>query len=165
MEIINGHIKSVHKDSDHMRMERLTQMNKAGENKDSLKKRVLVVESAASFVKQIQSQKITKNNTTVVQLLRRKCGSYASIAGLRQHRIQNTSSDFKHTQRPCLVQTEALFDEDEYLSLQEWASVWMIRRLCLATRRPCLLTHPCCIVFDENTKTQFLNVSNRYLCP
>ena len=37
MEIFNGHIRSVHKDSDHMRMERLTQKIKAGENKDSLK--------------------------------------------------------------------------------------------------------------------------------
>ena len=58
--------------------------------------------------------------------------------GLRRHRIKNTSSDFKHTRRPRLVQTEALFDEDGYLSLQERASVWMIRRLCLATRRPCI---------------------------
>ena len=60
-------------------------------------------------------------------------------SGLRQHRIKNMSSDFKHTRRPRLDQTEALFDEDGYLSLQEWESVWMIRRLCLATRRPCLI--------------------------
>ena len=42
-----------------------------------------------------------------------------SVTGLRRHRIKNTSSGFKHTQRPRLVQTEALFDEDEYLSLQD----------------------------------------------
>ena len=32
--------------------------------------------------------------------------------GLRRHRIKNTSKDFKHIERPRLVQTEALFDED-----------------------------------------------------
>ena len=37
MDIFNGNIKSVHKESDHMRMERLTQMIKAVENKESLK--------------------------------------------------------------------------------------------------------------------------------
>ena len=35
---------------------------------------------------------------------------------------------------PCLVQTEALFDDDKGLSLQEWASFWKIQRLCLANR-------------------------------
>ena len=42
-----------------------------------------------------------------------------SITGLRRHHIKNTSSDFKQIQRPCLVQTEALFDENRCLSLQE----------------------------------------------
>ena len=51
---------------------------------------------------------------------------------LRRHGIKNTSRDFKHTWRPRLVQTEALFNEDKCLSLQELASVWMIQRLCLA---------------------------------
>ena len=64
---------------------------------------------------------------------------------------------------PCLVQTEALFDEDRGLSLQERASVWKIQRLCLATQRPCLVKQTWCIVFNEKTKTEFLNVSNRYL--
>ena len=86
------------------------------------------------------------------------------ISGVRRHRIKNTSSDFKHTQRPCLVQTEALFDEDRCILLQEWASVWMIWRLCSATRRPCLLKQTWCIVFNEITKTYFLNVLNRYTC-
>ena len=54
----------------------------------------------------------------------------------RRHRIKITSSDFKHTWRPRLVQTKALFDEDRYLSLKEWASIRMIQRPCLATRRP-----------------------------
>ena len=35
--------------------------------------------------------------------------NYFKGSGLRRHRIKNTSSDFKHTQRRCLVQTEALF--------------------------------------------------------
>ena len=56
---------------------------------------------------------------------------------------------------PCLVQTEALFDEDRGLSLQEWASIWKIQRLCLATQRPCLVKQIWCIVFNENTKTEF----------
>ena len=76
--------------------------------------------------------------------------------GLSQHRIKITSSDFKRTQRPCLVQKEARFDEDGCLSLQEWASACMIRRLCLATWRPCLLKQTWWIVFKENTKTFFL---------
>ena len=56
---------------------------------------------------------------------------------------------------PCLVQTEALFDEDRSLSLQEWASIWKIQRLCLATQRPYLVKQIWCIVFNENTKTEF----------
>ena len=40
-------------------------------------------------------------------------------AGLRHNRIKNTNSKIKHIQMPCLVQTEALFDEDRGLSLQE----------------------------------------------
>ena len=44
-------------------------------------------------------------------------------SGLRHNRIKNTNSKIKHIQMPCLVQTEALFDEDIGISLQEWASV------------------------------------------
>ena len=86
-------------------------------------------------------------------------------SGLRHNRIKNTNSKIKHIQMPCLVQTEALFDEPRGLSLQEWASVWKIQRLCLATQRPCLVKQTWCIVFNENTKTDFLKVSNRYLFP
>ena len=85
--------------------------------------------------------------------------------GLRHNRIKNTNSKIKHIQIPCLVQTEALFDEDRGLSLQEWASIGKIQRLCLATQRPCLVKQTWCIVFNENTRTYFLNVSNRYLFP
>ena len=41
------------------------------------------------------------------------------IPGLRHNRIKNTNSKIKHIQMPCLVQTEALFDEDRGLSLKE----------------------------------------------
>ena len=57
---------------------------------------------------------------------------------------------------PCLVQTEALFDEDRWISFPECASVWKIQRLCLPTQRPCLVKQTWCIVYDENTKTEFL---------
>ena len=73
---------------------------------------------------------------------------------MRHNRIKNTNSKIKHIQMPCLVQTEALFDEDKGLSLQEWASVWKIQRLCLATQRPCLVKQTWCIVFHKNTKTE-----------
>ena len=46
-------------------------------------------------------------------------GLLIKVTGLRRHRIKNTSNDLKGTQRPCLVQTEALLDEDGCLSLQE----------------------------------------------
>ena len=46
-------------------------------------------------------------------------GGGALVAGLRHNRIKNTNSKIKHIQMPCLVQTEALFDEDRGLSLQE----------------------------------------------
>ena len=57
---------------------------------------------------------------------------------------------------PCLVQTEALFDEDRWISFPECAAVWKIQRLCLPTQRPCLVKQTWCIVYD---------VSNRYLFP
>ena len=57
---------------------------------------------------------------------------------------------------PCLVQTEALFDEDRWISFPECASVWKIQRLCLPTQRPCLVKQTWCIVYDEKTKTEFL---------
>ena len=41
------------------------------------------------------------------------------LTGLRHNRIKNTNSKIKRIQMPCLVQTEALFDEDRGLSLQE----------------------------------------------
>ena len=44
-------------------------------------------------------------------------GESQVLTGLRQHRIKNTSSDFKRTQRPWLVQTEALFNKDGCLYL------------------------------------------------
>ena len=81
------------------------------------------------------------------------------------NRIQNTNSKIKHIQMPCLVQTEALIVEDKGLSLKEWASFWKIQRLCLATNRPCLVKQTGRFVFDENTKTEFLNISNRNLFP
>ena len=77
------------------------------------------------------------------------------MAGLRHNRIKNTNSKIKHIQITCLVQTEALFDEDRGLSLKEWASVWKIQTLCLVIQRPCLVKQTWCIVFNENKKTDF----------
>ena len=45
--------------------------------------------------------------------------NFLRLSGLRHNRIKNTNSKTKHIQMPCLVQTEALFDEDRGLSLQE----------------------------------------------
>ena len=81
---------------------------------------------------------------------RKRCYS-----GLRHNRMKNTNSKIKHIQMPCLVETEALFGEDRCLSLQEWASVWKIQRLWVTTQRPCLVKQIGCIVFYENTKTEF----------
>jgi hypothetical protein len=38
---------------------------------------------------------------------------------LIHNRVKNMSSKIKHIHMPCLVQTEALFDEDKNISLQE----------------------------------------------
>ena len=51
--------------------------------------------------------------------LRAYSDSIPQATGLRRHHINNKRSDFKHTRRPRLVQTEALFDEDGCLTLQE----------------------------------------------
>ena len=75
------------------------------------------------------------------------------------------NSKIKHIQMPCLVQIEALIVEDRGLALKEWASFWKIQRLYLLTNRPCLVKQTGRIVFDENMKTEFLNVSNRNLFP
>ena len=37
-----------------------------------------------------------------------------AAAGLRHSRIKNTNSKIKHIQMPCLVKTDALFDEERY---------------------------------------------------
>ena len=85
--------------------------------------------------------------------------------GLRHNRIKNMNSKIKLIQMPCLVQTEALFDEDRGLSLTEWASIWKIQRLYLATQRPCLVKQTCCIVFMRTQRPSFFYVSNKYLFP
>ena len=113
MEIMNKHMKNVHKETDHMRLERLTQMLKADGNKDPMKRKIysytecgLVCETDEGrenhMVQHYSGPEIKKNVLQICQ----HCGD-----GITEENI-SIHMKSKHSVTHADAETEATITED-----------------------------------------------------